>query len=554
MAISMFSILNTGRQGVIAHQGALGVTGQNIANVNTPGYSRQRANLESLGTGGVKLASVDRLRDDFLVARLRESTSRLEATSSLATNLLHMESLMGETEDSGTSQTIRDFFGAMQNLTMHPGGNNERESVRSQARQMTVSFNNLSNQFKGVRQQLDSQVKQTIGKVNDMLSDIARLNKQLYELGVNENTMKTPDINQLLDQRDKMAEDLAAIVTVTVAKDQRGGLMIMAGGDVLVENMNARKLVPVADESNDGMVAVGFQDSSGRVRPLARALDGGTLGALIEARDTYAKDTLGQIDKLAAQMIRETNRQHRLGTGLDNVSGRDFFGGLSAWGAPGWQNRGGATLTSAAIIDEAALTFNDYEIRFTAPGTFDVVDTTSGATLSSGNAYTSGAAIDFGGLRVTLTDGASAPVAGDVFKVNGYGGTSERFRLSNAVAADVRAIAAGLSNAPGDNRNALALAGLREALTMGAPASQTFESFLDAARIKLSIAAEGADDARRDEEIMNQQVKSLAESTSGVSIDEEATSLIQYQRAFEASSRVIAATDQMLQTLLNILQ
>lgn len=550
---SIFGILNTGRQGLIAQQAALSITGNNIANVNTAGYSRQRANLSSINTGGVKLTGIERLRDDFLVARLRETNAQVAGSDSLATNLAHMESLMGDTEDSGIPKSIRDFFSALNDLTLNPSGTTERGSVRSQALQLTSTLGSLANQFQQVRKQLDLQVTQTADRVNSLTSQIDQINQQIGDLGTNAADAQRSDINQMYDERDKLVDELSSIIPIKVIKDQSGAITVFGSNEVLVEGGNQRQLVAVVDEANDGYHTLALQDSSGNVRPLSQPVTDGSLGALLQARDGYGKDALDQINRLSAQLIRDVNVQHRAGVGLDGVSGRDFFQGLSVTAAPGLPHKGGASVSTTAVTDDTALTFDDYEIRFTSGSQFDVVDKTTGSTLSSNNAYTSGGAIDFAGMRVTLADGASGPAAGDVFKVNAYDGTAERMGLSAAVSASVQAIAAGQSTASGDNSNALALAGLRDRATMGNPPSQSFESFFDTARLQLSMAAESAQESKTNEGITQQQISGMADAVSGVSVDDEAINIIQFQRAFEASGRVIKVADELLQSLLNII-
>lgn len=549
---SIFGVLNTARQGIITQQSALSVTSDNIANVNTPGYTRQRADIQQLVSGGVKLAGIQRLNDEFTATRLHETNARLGASDTLSTNLAQMESLMGETDTSGLTTSLRNFFSALHDLTLQPSGTTERESLSSQTQQLNTSLASMSDQFQQVGKQIDLQVVDSVGRINTITSEIATLNQRIQVSGVQENNDQHPEVNQILDKRDQLVNELSSIIPVHTTQDAQGVMTVFGNGEVLVDGVNQHKLSTIVDQGNSGYHQVVLQDATGNYRPMRNDLQEGSLGGLLEARDGYAKQSLDQLDRMAAQLIQTVNNQHKAGTGLDGVSGRDFFSGLSVTSASDWQNKGGATVASSSITSPATVSFDDYEIRFTSANQFDVVDTTSGAALSSNNAYVPGANVNFAGMRVVLNNGASGPVGGDVFRVNAYSGTAGRIDLSAPVKADLRAIAAGTSAAPGDNSNALRLAGLQDVKTMSNPPSQTFEAYYDSVRLQLSMGAQSAQTAKSDDQISQQQVQNLSDSISGVSLDEEATQVIQYQRAFQASGRVISVTDELLQTLLQM--
>jgi flagellar hook-associated protein 1 FlgK len=357
----------------------------------------------------------------------------------------------------------------------------------------------------------------------------------------------------MLDRRDALLDQLSQIMPVRAVTDQNGTMTVFGAGQVLIDGTRQNKLATVANPANGGCQEVVIQDCAGNNVSLAPALTSGTLGGLIQARDTYAKDAQDQVDRVSAQLIQQFNIQHRAGTGLDGVSGRDFFSGLAAQATPAWNNKGGVSVDSATVTDDTQLTFDNYEVRFTSANQFDVVDTTSGTTVSSANAYVPGGNIDFAGLRLVLNNGAKAPAAGDAIAVNSYAGTAGRIDLSAAVKANTDAIAAGQTSAAGDNTNALKLADLETLGTMGQPPSQTFEQYYDAARLKVAMASQSAQSRQTDAQTTQSQIQGLSDAVSGVSVDEEATNIIQFQRAFQASSQVISVTDQLLQSLMTMM-
>ncbi len=549
---NIFGILNTGRQAIHVQRSGMSVTGTNIANVNTPGYTRQRAVIEPLTGGGVGLVGVERLRDEFLTARMLLSNGRLGERLARVGALQQLESAFEESDQAGLSRSLQDFFGALQNLSIKPEGTSEREAFLARARQMISGLDGLSGQIDQIRGQLDQQVRQQVERANTITREIAAINQQLGGNGGRIETSQTPGLNQLQDQRDKLIQELSIIVPVRVLTDEHGSVTVMTGSTSLVEGQRVQPLELVPDPASDGMLRVVVQEL-GRPRDMAASLNEGSLGALLRARDHEAREMKGQVDRLAAGLARDFNLVHRAGTGLDGVSGRDLFSGLQASATAAFGNRGDAGVTSAAIVDPSALNWDDYEIRFTGPSSYDIYNASTRTTVSTGNAWTSGVPIVLAGMSVVLEQGAAAPAAGDAFHVNGYAGMSQRIALDPAVASNPRALAAGQSGAAGDNRNALALLSLRDRPTMGTPPSQTFEGFFTNARVSLATRAEAAGSALHSEDVAQQQLAAMHESVSGVSLDEEATNIIQYQRSFEAASRLVRVTDEMLQTVLNMI-
>ncbi len=547
--MSIISTLSTARLGLAANQRALNIASNNIANVNTPGYSRQAPIFESIGGGGVRIFDVQRLGDSFLNSQFRQSTSRLATRTVLAQNLSLLETALSETDETGISRSIQDFFASLQDLSIQPAGSPERQAVRAQAERMISTLQSASQQIGQIRNQIDQQVRQQVDQVNSLTSALADLNSQITS-----RQGTGGGLNHIFDQRDQIIAELSTIIGVNVVENENGSVTVFGeGGLTLVEGVESYNLGTLPDSANRGFVRVTYEGITGSGSVIIdNRLTEGSLAGLIQSRDGELIESLNRIQRLSAEMIRSFNAQHQLGFGLDGVTGRDFFTGLDVSALATITNNGGAQPSAASIVDPSLLTFDDYEIRFTSPTLFDVVDVTSGTTLSSGNAYVSGAPITFDGMSVTISDSPGPPAAGDVFEVNSYAGTIERSALSAAVLNDPGAIAAGLTASPGDNENALALAGLRFASVLGDSGSLTFEEFQNETRTRLGLRVQSATSSLVDEEIAQFQVAQLAQAARGVSLDEEAIQIIQYQRAFEASSRVIRVADELMQTLVNL--
>jgi len=209
-------------------------------------------------------------------------------------------------------------------------------------------------------------------------------------------------------------------------------------------------------------------------------------------------------------------------------------------------NSGTAVGTSVAITDPTLLTFQNYEVQFSSASAFSIVNTASGATVTSGF-YTSGAAINFDGIDVVLTGTAAA---GDVYTVSVQQGSAQRFGLAFTNVDKVAASSTALG-VPGNNVNALDLVNLHTSrqTTLG---NSTFNNYHTITTGNVGSATREAELLLNTTTLEFEQIKGLRESVSGVSLDEELTNLLSFQRSFEASARMITVADELFQTILTM--
>ncbi|MCX7014694.1 MAG: hypothetical protein NTW86_19455 [Candidatus Sumerlaeota bacterium] len=218
--------------------------------------------------------------------------------------------------------------------------------------------------------------------------------------------------------------------------------VMVAGGRTLVNATFASRLETAQGGEGEPLQVFHLYPNGVRENITSR-IDSGELGGILELRDQVVPDMQDRMDRFAAALMLEVNRIHRQGVDLTGAAGGDFFDGLNAYAAARANNSGGAAVTAASITDLDALALHAYEIRFTAADTFDVVDADTGAAVSTGNAYTSGSAIAFAGMSVTIADGAGgAPAAGDVFEVNAFHGAAKTIEVAAPIQASLDAIAA----------------------------------------------------------------------------------------------------------------
>jgi flagellar hook-associated protein 1 len=448
----------------------------------------------------------------------------------------------------GLDAEFQDFFQSLQDLSAQPSGASERATLRSRGESIANLFGFYYGQMTQEMNNQDVVIEDAVTKANAILKNVAELNKQIGESI--ENKM---GINELRNERDEWVRQLAELMPVTATEDSQGNYTVYLKDSMpLVAGITAYQLETETDVTNDLKKEVFWTTDTGIRQDVTDQIKGGTMGAALEIRDNIVPEQMAKLDRLAAEFVLAFNAQHRAGTGLDGVSGRDFFATLPVYAQTGQGSQSGAGVTSAVVSDETRLTLDDYEIHFTSASTYELRDVTAGSTVASGT-YTPGMTLSFDGLDVTLDDVTGPPVAGDYIRVNTVSEAASNMRVADAVQNSTDAIAAGLSDGSGDNRNALSLADL-ESKPVAAGGTMSFRQMYQAMLVQLGINASSANLQSESQDALLSQTSNLVESVSGVNTDEEATSLIVYQRAYQAAAKVITITDDIMASTLDIIR
>ena len=395
--IGLTSLFDIARSALTTSQQALAVTGHNVANVNTPGYSRQEAVLTErpplngqpgmVGTG-VQATSIRRYTDQFVDRQLTTVQQNLGRLSVSQEELSRLQNLFGDSDDQGIAARMNDFFSALQDVSANPGEPAARSVLLANAGQLASTMNQASSDLTTERQSLNFQVQQTVTEINSLSKQIAELNSQIVSAEAT-----GQNANDLRDQRDLALNDLATRIDVTTVESGTGALTVFAArGQVLVDGSTIRELSAIENPDNDGLFSVGY--STGGTRPLSidALISDGRLRSLLDVRDTTVPDLEASFDRLSATLANAVNGIHRQGYGLDGSTGLDFFGPPVVSTRAMTANQGAAAITSSAITANSLLTFHDYEIRFSSGSAYSIVDTTTGAPVRgnyTGTAITS---------------------------------------------------------------------------------------------------------------------------------------------------------------------
>ncbi len=541
-------VLDIAKTALMAAQAGIQTTSNNIANVNTPGYTRQRLN-QSEGTGvniggyyigtGVTVDNIERVYDSLLGLQIDEANEDLGKYNAMKDALGRLEGIFNDTEGLGLGDVLNDFFSALQDVANDPSDYAARTVLLGNTQTLVDRVNSLDSWLRQEIRTIDSQISATVDDINSITANIAILNQKILQTETG-----SQEANDLRDQRDSLIKDLSELIDITVLTDDDGEKRILVPGGSLVAGGDTTSLSVTSDPENNNY----YDIKLGSVN-ITDNISSGKLAGLISSRDQYFQDALTRLNTLAASLTKEFNVIHRQGYGLDSSTGLDFFQDLSPGITPKSTNTGGATAT-VSINTLSSITLDDYEIQFTSSSTFNIVNTTEGTIVSTGNTYTSGSNIDFDGLRVVITDGSSGPSSGDVFKVSVTKDAAQDFALSLS---DPNKFAAAQSSStlPGDNSNVLSMVDLRDSLTLS-NGTATFEDFYESLVSDIGIASRDASVNSDAQDAIVNELEQYRESVSGVSLDEEGMNLIKYQYAYQAAAKVLTVVDSLLQTLMQL--
>ena len=331
----IYGILSTASRSLLTQQKAIDVTGQNIANVNTPGYSRQRVVMQpntpiafepgQMGTG-VKAAAIERIYDRYIGGQISRETMRLGQWEAAESALKRIELVFDETSGVGLEQSMNEFWSAWQDLVNNPSGYAERSVLAAKGQTLTLNFNMLSGNLQQIQEDYDTTIRGTVDEINGLASQIADLNHKISQVEV-----AGQNSNDYRDQRDLLLNELAGMIDLTTFENDAGQVTVLVGGGrPLVQSPYAWQLGTQTNAS--GHQDVVWLERQGGPTVITEAINGGKLKGWLDVRDDYAVDYADQLDTLAQTIVTRVNELHRAGYGLASdpvsgvpVTGQDFF-------------------------------------------------------------------------------------------------------------------------------------------------------------------------------------------------------------------------------------
>ncbi len=366
----MVDLVGIGVSGLAAYQRALATTSNNIANLQTEGYVRQRAVLETAGQdnlsrislgNGVRFAEIQRLYDRFAEENLQGATSALKSEQSLLTELQSLQDSIGSSE-AGLHGAFQAFFDSARELESAPASPGTRAGFLGAAEGLSARFRGLGDAVKTLDGTTRAQIEQGVGEVNSLLDELAQLNSELLKRG---NDSEQP--MQLLDRRDAALKSLSEHLGITVQPSNSGAVAVYAGdsasGAALVEKGSARKLSVNFNAYDYGKVDFVLDAASAPIT--LSNVRTGTMGGLASFRSQALGPTADKLDELALSFGRAVNDIHR--QGLDSLGrrGQDLFYMGPDFSVSATANAGTARL-GVEVADHAAVKSNSYQMSFAA--------------------------------------------------------------------------------------------------------------------------------------------------------------------------------------------
>lgn len=387
----LLTILSNSANSLYAATTMVDVAGNNMDNVNTPGYSRQRVNLaavvplEVVGGqfygGGVAIQSIQQSRDTYIEAQLPSVFAQHSQYSSQASTLNGLTAL-NPNQTGNLTNALSAFYTAARALAQNPGDAGLRQAFVSSTQSLATAFNNTSNAIEYSRSAADSQISADVNRINTLAANMADLNRRI---GMGRGAGAEP--NDLLDQRQSTQDELEQLTGARPIVNGNGDIsMALANGVMLVTGTTSATLSVIADVSNRGHYAVQFTHSDGS-GPYDLSSSGGQLGGLMGARDGALETASTNLDSMAYDWATAVNTIHTAGFALDGSAGLDLFTGLPLT-APG--AAAAIAINASILADPSLVAASSAAIR--VPGDSDnlndLVGTESTTLTTSGLAPT----------------------------------------------------------------------------------------------------------------------------------------------------------------------
>ncbi|WLG92003.1 flagellar hook-associated protein FlgK [Pseudomonas cucumis] len=416
------SLLNIGMSGLSASQTALMTTGNNIANADTSGYSRQQTVQGTkasnqfgnvyIGTG-TTLADVRRVYNSYLDAQLQTTTSLNSDSAAYAGQISPLDALLSDS-GTGLNGALTKFFASVQNVNAKPGDDASRQLLLSDAQALSNRFNSISSQLTQQNANVNGNLADMADQVNKLAATVAQLNQKISEVS---NAGGQP--NDLLDARNETVRQLSTFTGAQVI-ERDGNLDIYLGsGQPLVMGSTASKLEVVPSKADPSRSAIQLNRGSSTI-DVTSVMTGGEMGGLLRYRSTVLDPAMNELGRVALVVADQMNTIQAQGIDKNGDFGSNLFNNINS--AAQMAQRSIATVGNSAgsgnfdvtIEDSGKLTINDYKVTFTSATDYTLQRLPEGTAMGAFSTLTTPPPV-IDGFSMKLTGGTAA--AGDTFKI-----------------------------------------------------------------------------------------------------------------------------------------
>lgn len=412
------SLLNIGMSGLSASQTALVTTGNNIANVDTAGYSRQQTVQTTKASNqygnvfigsGTTLADVRRVYNSYLEAQLKTTTSLNSDAAAYQGQITPLDSLLSDS-GTGLNGALTKFFASVQNVNAKPGDDASRQLLLSDAQALSNRFNSVASQLTAQNENINGNLSNMVDQINNLATTVAQLNKKIAEVS---NAGGAP--NDLLDARSETIRQLSTFTGTQVVENGSSLDIYLGSGQPLVMGNITNKLEAVPDKNDPGRIGIQLNSGSS-VMDLTQVLTGGEIGGLMRYRSTVLDPAMNELGRVALVVADQMNSIQASGIDKNGAFGSNLFSSINS--AAQMSQRSVASLGNSAgsgnfnvsIEDTGKLTTNDYKITFTSATNYTVQRLPDNTSLGAFSTTTTPAPV-VDGFSLTFANGPAA--AGD---------------------------------------------------------------------------------------------------------------------------------------------
>ncbi len=575
------SILGTAMTGLAAFQRSLETTSHNITNVNTEGYSRQKVELgtnipqqvnDSFLGKGVSIKNITRHYDQFITTQLRSSTSAFGDVEKYDQLAIQVDNILAD-PTVGLSPAIKDFFNAVNEAANDPASIPARQVLLSESNILTSRFETMNSRLVEIRDQVNDDITVMTDEISAFAQTIADLNARIADEQGKTSGDQLP--NDLLDQRDHVLNQLSELVDVSVVPSNNLMISVFMGkGQILVLDTVANEVISQPSEFDRFKMEVAIKSPSGTIEQVTEQVSGGALAGTLRFRNEILDPAQQRLGGVAASVAMEFNTIHTAGFDLQGDAGELFFSGqgLGDESIPVFANPANPGNGAIHVLfDEnniSDIDFSDYQLDVSVGPTYQLTrlsdNTRITLTESLPTVTVPPTPIELvatepdkmPGIRIIPTDleaGESfliRPTYAMASSVSTGVEDAEKLALATNEATDSDGNSYLISGPlPGDNRNALLLAGLENKLGMLGGTS-SFNDGYSLIVSEVGVLSSAAKVASAAQETLLNNAKESWSNISGVNLDEEAANLIKFQQSYQAAAQMVSVSNSLFDTLL----
>lgn len=322
--MSLLGSLDIGKRAIMNHTQSLKITGENISNVSTPGYSRKRIEVKnSIYTEQRDLNFLEsrRIRDKFIDRSIRNENQNLGSWEMKSQLYGQIERIFLEPSENGINNLLIEFWNSWEELANNPENMTARAVVIQRGISLAQNINRVDSALKDIRRTANNYINDKLDQLNQKASQIANYNARIQSLEASGG-----EASGLRDKRDMLIDDLSKLINISTIERDNGTIAVFIGGRAIVDD-NVFTPIKADNISSKGMTVTDLRwsDDSSKVE-----INNGEIAGLLQIRDEIIPGLVEKLDRTSQTLINSVNKIHNVGYGLDGINGRDFFSGTSA--------------------------------------------------------------------------------------------------------------------------------------------------------------------------------------------------------------------------------